>query len=203
MTVWLFIIIGSKAALWVGWWKLWKRRVCRPACISRSRRCGRSVTLSLCSSFLQLMTFEQIKLGILLWPGFGDIGLAIRTTFCPLVCRSLSWRDVPSGNRDSTELTLRSVWRPLVDAVTQWPLALCDNRTVNPRRDLKPFDLVRDDYIGESYVSFYSSHHRWYFIGGQTFQEGWLMKLYDSKYPDTNGKSTLCFPPIYQLKKVH
>ena len=76
---------------------------------------------------------------------------------------------------------LHSVWRPLVPVISEWPLALCDSTSVDRVNDLKPADIVKSDYVGESYVAFHNPTHRWYYISDQTFEEAWLIKLYDSK----------------------
>lgn len=75
-----------------------------------------------------------------------------------------------------------------MDIVTEWPLALCDFRSINGERDLRASDIVKPDYIGESYVATHDPSHAWYFLSSQTFQEGWLLKLYDSKPGVPNSK---------------
>ena len=35
-----------------------------------------------------------------------------------------------------------SVWKPLKGPVQDWPLAMCDPRSIKPETDLEPCDLV-------------------------------------------------------------
>ena len=72
------------------------------------------------------------------------------------------------------------MWRPLVPTVEEWPLALCDFRSVD-KEDLRASDIVKDDYNGESYVSTYNPKHAWYYLSEQKYHEAWMIKLFDSK----------------------
>ena len=65
--------------------------------------------------------------------------------------------------------------------VTEWPLALCDARSVDKERDLQPSDIVKPDYVGESYVAYHNPAHKWHYLKDQSFEEAWVIKLFDSK----------------------
>jgi len=98
-------------------------------------------------------------------------------------------------------LNATSLWRPLVDVVTEWPLALCDFGSLDIAKDLQPSDMVKRrkgtrasenkfDEI-ESFVAFHNPRHKWIFLDKQTFNEGWLIKLYDSKQDTAQSRSRL------------
>lgn len=72
------------------------------------------------------------------------------------------------------------VWRPLNEIVTEWPLALCDDQTVDKARDFRNSDLVTRDYEGESVLGIWNPDHRRYYASEQKFHEAWLVKLYDA-----------------------
>ena len=73
----------------------------------------------------------------------------------------------------------RSVWRPLVERVTDCPLAVCDSRTISDD-DLVECDLVYKDYEGEFYVLHHAEAHRWFYLSGQTRDEVILLLNLDS-----------------------
>lgn len=71
-----------------------------------------------------------------------------------------------------------SLWRPL-KPVTNWPLALCDTRTVESQ-DLITTDVIRRKFIGESLYATHSQRHKWYYLSNQVPSEVTLLKIYDS-----------------------
>jgi hypothetical protein len=71
-----------------------------------------------------------------------------------------------------------NLWRPL-SVVEQWPLALCDARSI-AADDLVPTDLVYRDKTGETYSFLANPHHRWFFFPRLRPDEVLLLKIYDS-----------------------
>ncbi|KAL6695298.1 hypothetical protein J3F84DRAFT_348650 [Trichoderma pleuroticola] len=78
-----------------------------------------------------------------------------------------------------------NIWRPL-ETVKNWPLALCDLRTVD-RNDLVATDFVHHDYVGETYFLKYNQNHIWHFLSNQKSEEVTLLKIYDSGSSNTIG----------------
>lgn len=72
-----------------------------------------------------------------------------------------------------------SLWHTIDDGVAQWPLALCDGRTVEVA-DLIARDLPDSRFRGETYVLAANPRHRWYWLPQQTPHEAVLFKLFDS-----------------------
>ncbi|MBB3181459.1 CmcJ/NvfI family oxidoreductase [Variovorax sp. Sphag1AA] len=72
-----------------------------------------------------------------------------------------------------------NLWRPLA-TVEQWPLALCDARSIVPG-DLVPSDLVYRDKVGETYSFLHNPNHRWYWFPRLRPDEALLLKIYDSR----------------------
>lgn len=85
-----------------------------------------------------------------------------------------------------------------MDRVTEWPLALCDAASVD-EHDLRATDQIKrlkgsaisdNSFVQiESYVAHHSRNHMWYYLKDQAFEEGWLLKLYDSKLDEPQGNS--------------
>ncbi|KAL6410190.1 hypothetical protein AUP68_06602 [Ilyonectria robusta] len=73
-----------------------------------------------------------------------------------------------------------SLWIPLVEKVTEWPLALCDSRTVRHDRDFQSSNVVPADRIGESYMAYHHPEHSWYFLSEQAGDEAWVFMSWDS-----------------------
>lgn len=72
-----------------------------------------------------------------------------------------------------------STWRPLIDAVEDWPLCFCDAGTVKPG-DLVESDHVRKAYTGMTMYSLASDAYRWYYLNQQRRDEVTLIKIFDS-----------------------
>lgn len=60
-----------------------------------------------------------------------------------------------------------SVWRPLVGPNDDWPLAVCDYMSIDPKNDIISADRLHKDRIGENQLLFPSEKHRWYYVEGQ------------------------------------
>ncbi|KAI0855634.1 hypothetical protein F4860DRAFT_530119 [Xylaria cubensis] len=87
-----------------------------------------------------------------------------------------------------------NVWRPLAPVVN-WPLAACDSRTVSIE-DLVPADLVRKQYVGETFYSTYNANHRWYYRSDQKPTEVTMLKIHDS---DPSADTRFCLHSSFQL----
>ncbi|EIM83876.1 uncharacterized protein STEHIDRAFT_82768 [Stereum hirsutum FP-91666 SS1] len=74
-----------------------------------------------------------------------------------------------------------NLWRPINHPALDWPLALCDCRSVDLSRDLVPMTLRYPDRDGEVSAVKFSPEHRWKYIRGLTPEEGVLIKCFDSQ----------------------
>lgn len=73
-----------------------------------------------------------------------------------------------------------NVWRPLFRPVIDWPLALCDARSVSPA-DLAAIDIIYPDRVGEIYYASHSPRQRWFYFPEMRLEEALLIKCYDSR----------------------
>lgn len=73
-----------------------------------------------------------------------------------------------------------NVWRPINAPALEWPLAVCDERTIAPE-DLIALDLVYRERRGEIYAAAYNPAHRWYYFPDMQLDEALLIKCYDSR----------------------
>lgn len=83
--------------------------------------------------------------------------------------------------------------------VEQYPLALCHACTVDNDRDVLPSDIIRPNYVGESYIAMFNPSHEWYYLSDVRFDEGWLFKLFDNRAGE-DGVSNSKFVPIYYIQ---
>ena len=72
-----------------------------------------------------------------------------------------------------------NVWRPIGHAALEWPLAVCDERSVDPG-DLVAMDLIYEDRRGEIYAATFNPNHRWLYVPDMQVDEALLIKCYDS-----------------------
>ncbi|KAH8109947.1 hypothetical protein DFH11DRAFT_1691011 [Phellopilus nigrolimitatus] len=73
-----------------------------------------------------------------------------------------------------------NLWRPIVHPALDFPLALCDYRSVDAARDLVPTTLKYADHDGETYSVKHSPEHRWKYLRGMGTDEVLLIKCFDS-----------------------
>lgn len=73
-----------------------------------------------------------------------------------------------------------NVWRPLRWPASDWPLALCDARSVG-EGELAPTDIVYPDRRGEIYGLVHAPQQRWWYYPDMRLDEAVLIKCYDSR----------------------
>ena len=72
-----------------------------------------------------------------------------------------------------------NVWRPLVDPVEDYPLALCDARSLDPS-DLIDSERRAPNHTGEIQLAVYASDQRWYYYSAMRPPEVLVFKTFDS-----------------------
>ncbi|KAG1880026.1 hypothetical protein F4604DRAFT_1954015 [Suillus subluteus] len=73
-----------------------------------------------------------------------------------------------------------NLWRPISHAAVDWPLALCDFRSVDFEKDLVPVALLYPDHENESFGVKYNPNHQWKYMNAMTPEEFVLIKCFDS-----------------------
>ena len=73
-----------------------------------------------------------------------------------------------------------NVWRPIRWPARDWPLALCDARSV-AEGDLVAADLIYPDRRGETYAVAFDPSQRWSYFPAMQLDEAVLIKCYDSE----------------------
>ncbi|KAF9476255.1 hypothetical protein BDN70DRAFT_185671 [Pholiota conissans] len=73
-----------------------------------------------------------------------------------------------------------NLWRPIEVPALDWPLALCDYRSVNPTQDTFPVALIYPTHEGETLGVRPKKDHRWKYLHGMTPDEVVLIKCFDS-----------------------
>ncbi|KAH7890350.1 hypothetical protein F5I97DRAFT_1946124 [Phlebopus sp. FC_14] len=94
------------------------------------------------------------------------------------VHRHLPESDAPKLLRRRFQII--NLWRPISHAALDWPLALCDFRSVDRKDDLLAVALIYPDKEGETYGVKYSPNHKWKYMRGMEPDEYVLIKCFDS-----------------------
>ena len=71
-----------------------------------------------------------------------------------------------------------NLWRPISHPALDWPLTLCDYRTVDRKKDLEPTTLKYPDRDGETLSVNWNPNHRWKYLKGMQPDEFVLIKWY-------------------------
>ncbi|KAL4937745.1 hypothetical protein BDV06DRAFT_226680 [Aspergillus oleicola] len=80
---------------------------------------------------------------------------------------------------ENHRLRVINIWRPLVDVVTDMPLAMCDTRTVKPS-DLVGSAHISADYVRRNFLVKYSQEHEYYYLSRMTKEEICAFIVFDS-----------------------
>ncbi|KAF9235951.1 hypothetical protein BU15DRAFT_50722 [Melanogaster broomeanus] len=73
-----------------------------------------------------------------------------------------------------------NLWRPLSHVALDWPLALCDFRSVDVKKDMVPVALIYPNREGETYGVRFNEGHKWKYMRGMEPDEYVLIKCFDS-----------------------
>lgn len=102
-------------------------------------------------------------------------------------------RHLPAGEAEKLvkkRFQIINLWRPISHPAIDHPLALCDYRTVDVKKDLVPVTLVYPDREGETFGVKFNPTHRWKYGKGMKPDEVVLIKCYDSAKDDNIAKFT-------------
>lgn len=81
-----------------------------------------------------------------------------------------------------------NVWRPLVSAIKDWPIAVCDGSTV-VSSDLVETDNVRKHYAGSTMYLMSRESQKWYYMSEQGCNDVLIFKTFDSD-PNVQSRAT-------------
>jgi hypothetical protein len=73
-----------------------------------------------------------------------------------------------------------NLWRPISHAAEDWPLALCDFRSIDFEKDLVPVALIYPDRKSETFAVKHNPNHQWKYMKAMTPEEFILIKCFDS-----------------------
>ncbi|TFK61300.1 hypothetical protein BDN72DRAFT_849814 [Pluteus cervinus] len=73
-----------------------------------------------------------------------------------------------------------NLWRPINNPAVDWPLSLCDYRSVDPAKDVFPVALIYPDREGETMAVKYNPDQKWKYFYGVAPEEYILIKCFDS-----------------------
>ena len=69
-----------------------------------------------------------------------------------------------------------NLWRPIAVPAVDWPLALCDYRSVDLKEDTFPVARISAESTGETMRVKYNENHKWKYLHGMTPEEIVLIK---------------------------
>ncbi|KAI0190347.1 hypothetical protein F4808DRAFT_453878 [Astrocystis sublimbata] len=71
---------------------------------------------------------------------------------------------------------LINAWRPLRGPSNDWPLGICDARTINHNTDTMPSDVVYEKWVTENLQVHFRDTQEWYYLPDQTEDEVLIFK---------------------------
>ena len=69
-----------------------------------------------------------------------------------------------------------NLWRPIDHPALDWPLALCDYRSVDFKKDAFPVARIAPEHQGETLGIKYNENHQWKYLHAMTPEEIVLIK---------------------------
>lgn len=106
--------------------------------------------------------------------------------------------------RKKTPDSFYSLWRPFRGVVKQWPLAICDARTVT-LDDMDELEYVTDEFVRRSYLAKWREQFRFYYLSEMTTDEVAIFKIFDSGFhaPPDHVQETFTCEWIQKRYKPH
>jgi hypothetical protein len=106
-------------------------------------------------------------------------------------------RQIERRHGDDAERLLRgrcqyiTIWKPLRGPLHDYPLALCDFRSLDADRDLEPQDIVDRDEVLENVHVYHRPEHQWYYLSGQQDCEALVFRQADTAIKKFGGPTAL------------
>lgn len=76
-----------------------------------------------------------------------------------------------------------TIWKPLRGPLHDYPLALCDKKSVDIEKDLEPQDIVDRDEVLENVHVYHRAKHSWCYLKGQNDDELLIFRQADTIEP--------------------
>jgi len=73
-----------------------------------------------------------------------------------------------------------NIWKPIKGPLNDWPLGLCDTRSVDFKNDTIASDVVFDDFVTENLQIFHNPDFQWYYLPDHNTWEALIFKSGDS-----------------------
>lgn len=86
-----------------------------------------------------------------------------------------------------------NIWKPLVGPLRDWPLTLCNPKSIKPEDDLQLMDRVYAVNIEESIQIHYSLEQEWRYLKDQTPEEALIFRGGDSELGMRGGRDSAHF----------
>jgi len=127
-------------------------------------------------------TFRREDAGSAQPPEFRSAHQRVHVDQNPSSARSRAARHAGVDAQRFRRFQIVNIWRPLLQPVRNFPLALCDYQSIDPAAELVPTRLAFPEWLKdrENYSLKYSPAHRWYFWSEMSPEETVIFKCYDS-----------------------
>jgi len=127
-------------------------------------------------------------------PPAGDVHVDVTPQRAPALA-AMKWRESGREGQAYRRFVVSSFWRSISPPPQDWPLALCDYRSVDddegvpnimiycnnlPERGACLAPIAGEDRLPAATVFPYNRAHRWYYYPDMTRDEALLIKFYDS-----------------------
>ncbi|KAF7197330.1 Oxidoreductase R2 [Pseudocercospora fuligena] len=80
-----------------------------------------------------------------------------------------------------------NLWKPINGPITDWPLALCDRRTLNHAQQAVPMDIVTKEIVNENARIYHHEDHEWWYWSSLQNDEVLAFMQADSDNKDLAG----------------
>ena len=86
-----------------------------------------------------------------------------------------------STHEECSCLSAYSIWKPLYGPLTDWPLSVCDSRSISVPRDCIATDVVEREGFTENYQVYYHEDMQFCYLSGQLASEVILFRQTDTE----------------------
>lgn len=93
-----------------------------------------------------------------------------------------------------SRLVTVNLWKPIKGPIYDWPLAMCDPRTVDHGVETVGQDLVEREFFNENARVYYSKNHEWYYYPGLQQDEMLIFRQSDSSLEGGGGVPHVAIP---------
>lgn len=148
---------------------------------------------------LYMFNWQELGSQTSSWLAIREYGTTPPEGLLKIFCYKLHLSRFPENYIPELTLLVTSLWKPIRGPVYDFPLTLCDRRTVYYASQTTAMDIITHHFINENTRVYFNEKHEWYYWHGFQVDEVIAFVQADSKAENRSGMCSCVAQLLSQL----